>query len=137
MIGRVIRVNDVPSTVVGVMPPGSSSRLADLWQPLSLTPGLAEHPRDRRVFSAVGRLADGVSLTRAQADLDAVAAGLAETHPDTHAGLRPRVAPFREYFHPQFQPALNAVMAAAVLVLLIACANAANLLLARAARRSR
>ena len=65
------------------------------------------------------------------------AAALAETHPDTNAGLRPRLAPFHEYFHPQHQPALNAVMAAAVLVLLIACANAANLLLARAARRSR
>ena len=138
VIGRVIRVNDVPSTVIGVMPPGFKFPFfADLWQPLSLTAGLAEHARDRRVFSAFGRLADGVSLNRAQADLDAVAAGLAETHPDTNAGLRPRVAPFHEYFHPQFQPAMNAVMAAAVLVLLIACANAASLLLASAARRSR
>ena len=138
VLGRIIRVNDVPSTVVGVMPEGFEFPFwADLWQPLSLTPGLAEHGRDRRALRAFGRLADGVSLTRAQADLDTVAAGLAETHPDTNAGLRPRLAPFHEYFHPQFQPALNAVMAAAVLVLLIACANAANLLLARAARRSR
>ena len=138
VVGRVIRVNDVPSTVVGVMPEGFEFPFwADLWQPLSLTPGLAEHERDRRALRAFGRLADGVSLARAQADLDAVAAGLAETHPDTNGGLRPRLAPFHEYFHPQFQPALNAVMAAAVLVLLIACANAANLLLARAARRSR
>ncbi len=138
VLGRVIRVNDVPSTVIGVMPPGFKFPFwADLWQPLSLTPGLAEHERDRRVLRAVGRLADGVSLPRARAELDAVAAGLAQTHPDTNAGLRPRVAPFHEYFHPQFQPALNAVMAAAMLVLLIACANAANLQFARAARRSR
>ena len=138
VLGRIVRVDDVPSTVIGVMPEGFEFPFwADLWQPLSLTRGLAEHARDRRVFRAVGRLADGVSLARAQADLDAVAAGLAETHPATNAGLRPRVAPFHEYFHPQFQPALNAVMAAAVLVLLVACANAANLLLARAARRSR
>ncbi len=138
VLGRIVRVNDVPSTVIGVMPQGFEFPFwADLWQPLSLTPGLAEHGRDRRAFRAFGRLADGVSLTRAQADLDAVAAGLEETHPGTNAGLRPRVAPFHEYFHPQFQPALNAVMAAAVLVLLVACANAANLLLARAARRSR
>ena len=138
MIGRIIRVNDVPSTVIGVMPPDFRFPVfADLWQPLSLTPGLAEHARDRRVFSAVGRLADGVSLTRAQADLDAVASGLAEAYPDTNAGLRRRVAPFHEYLHPQFEPALNAVSAGAMLVLLIACANAANLLIARAARRSR
>ena len=138
VLGRTIRVNDVPSTVVGVMPQGFEFPFwAELWQPLSLTPGHAEHERERRAFQAFGRLADGVSLTRAQADLDVVAAALAETHPDTNAGLRPRLAPFHEYFHPQFQPALNAVMAAAVLVLLIACANAANLLLARAARRSR
>ncbi|MCY4027512.1 MAG: ADOP family duplicated permease [Acidobacteria bacterium] len=138
VLGRIIQVNDVPSTVIGVMPQGFEfSFWAELWQPLSLTPGLTEHARDRRVLRAVGRLANGVSLARAQAELDAVAAGLAETHPDTNAGLRPRVAPFHEAFHPQFQPALNAVMAAAVLVLLVACANAANLLLARAARRSR
>ena len=138
VLGRIIRVNDVPSTVIGVMPEGFEFPFwAELWQPLSLTPDLAEHARDRRVFRAVGRLANGVSLARAQAELDAVAAGLAETHPDTNAGLHPRVAPFHEYFHPQHQPALNAVMAAAVLVLLVGCANAANLLLARAARRSR
>ena len=138
VLGRIIRVNDVPSTVIGVMPEGFEFPFwADLWQPLSLTPGLAEHERDRRVFRAFGRLADGLSLARAQADLDAVAAGLAKAHPATNAGLRPRVAPFHEYFHPQHQPALNAVLAASVLVLLIAWANAASLLLARAARRSR
>ena len=138
VLGRIIRVNDVPSTVIGVMPEGFEFPFwADLWQPLSLTPGLAEHERDRRVFRAFGRLADGVSLARAQADLDAVSAGLAEAHPATNAGLRPRVAPFHEYFHPQHQPALNAVLAASVLVLLIAWANAASLLLARAARRPR
>ena len=137
-LGRVIRVNGVPSTVIGVMPEGFQFPFwADLWQPLWVTPGLAEHGRDRRVFQAVGRLADGVSIAQAQADLDAVAAGLAEAHPDTNAGLQPRVAPFHEYFHPQFQSTLNVVLAAAGLVLLIACANAANLLLARAARRSR
>ncbi len=138
VIGRIVRVNDVPSTVIGVMPEGFRFPVfAELWQPLSLTPGLAEHARDRRVFGAVGRLADGVSLARARADLDAVAAGLAEAYPDTNAGLRPSAAPFHEYLHPQFEPALNAVLAGAVLVLLIACANAANLLIARAARRSR
>ena len=137
ILGRVIRVNDISSTVIGVMPAGFRFPFfADLWQPLWLTPGLAEHGRDRRVLRAVGRLADGVSVARAQADLDVAATGLAGAHPDTNAGLQPRVTPFHEYFHPQFQSALNVVLAGAVLVLLIACANAASLLLARAARRS-
>ena len=138
VLGRVIRVNDVASTVIGVMPEGFQFPFwAELWQPLSLTPGFADQERDQRTFSVVGRLADGVSLDQAQADLDAVTAGLVGTYPDTNAGMRAHVAPFHEQFHPQFQGALNAVLAAAVLVLLIACANAANLLLARAARRSR
>ncbi|MYD71052.1 MAG: hypothetical protein F4W89_09975 [Acidobacteria bacterium] len=94
VLGRVIRVNDVASTVIGVMPEGFQFPFwAELWQPLSLTPGLAEQERDQRAFSVVGRLADGVSLDQAQADLDAVTAGLVGRYPDTNAGLRAHVAP--------------------------------------------
>ena len=138
VLGRVVRVNDVPATVVGVMPPGFEFPMwAELWQPLWLTPDLAEHPRDRRAFRSVGRLADGATVARAQSDLDAVAARLAAAHPETNEGFRPWVDPFNEHYNGTLRPALTTLLIAAVIVLLIACANAANLLLARAARRSR
>ena len=110
---------------------------AELWQPLWPTPGLVDHARDQRTVRAVGRLEDGVTVTRAQADLAAVAAGLAATYPETNEGFRPRVDPFNEHYNGTFRPVLTALMFAAGIVLLVACANAANLLLARAARRSR
>ena len=138
VLGRVIRVDGAPATVVGVMPEGFEFPMwAELWQPLGLTPDLAGQPRDRRVFRAVGRLADGVTVARAQSDLDAVAARLAAAYPDTNAGFRPWVDPFNEHYNGTLRPALTALLIAAGIVLLIACANAANLLLARAARRSR
>ena len=138
VLGRVIRVNDASATVVGVMPAGFEfPQWAELWQPLWATLGLADHARDQRVFRAIGRLAARMTVTRAQADLDAVAAALAATHPDTNEGLQPRVAPFNEHYNGTLRPVLTALLAAAGVVLLIACANGANLLLARAVRRSR
>ena len=138
VLGRVIRVNDAPATVVGVMPAGFEfPQWAELWQPLWATPGLADHARDQRVFRAVGRLADRMTVARAQADLDAVGASLAATHPDTNEGLQPWVAPFNEHYNGTLRPVLKALLIGAGVVLLIACANGANLLLARAGRRSR
>ena len=138
VLGRVIRVDDVPAIVIGVMPAGFEFPMwAELWQPLGLTPGLAEQARDQRRFRAVGRLADGVNVARAQADLDAAAAAPAATHPETNEGLRPWVDPFNEHYNGMFRPVLTALLAAAGIVLLIACANGANLLLARASRRAR
>ena len=138
VIGRTIRVNDVPATVIGVMPAGFGFPMwAELWQPVSATPGLADQTRDRRTFAVVGRLAEGTPVARAQADLEAVAAGLAATYPETNAGLGPWIERFNEHHNGLMRPVLTALMAAAGIVLLIACANAANLLLTRAARRSR
>ena len=138
VLGRVIRVDGAPATVIGVMPEGFEFPMwAELWQPLWLTPDLAGQPRDRRVFRAVGRLADGVTVAQAQSDLDAVAARIAAAYPDTNAEFRPWVDPFNEHYNGTLRPALTALLIAAGIVLLIACANAANLLLARAARRSR
>ena len=138
VLGRAIRVNDAPATVVGVMPAGFEfPQWAELWQPLGITPGLTGHARDERVFRAVGRLADGVTVSRAQADLIAGAAALAADHPDTNEGFQPWVNPFNEHYNGTFRPVLTVLLAAAGIVLLIACANGANLLLARASRRTR
>ena len=138
VLGRIIRVNGTPATVVGVMPAGFEfPQWAELWQPLSITPGLANHARDQRVFRGIGRLADRMTVSRAQADLDAVAGGLAASYPETNKGLQPWVEPFNEHYNGTLRPVLTALLAAAVVVLLIACANGANLLLARAGRRFR
>ena len=138
VLGRAIRVNDVSATVIGVMPAGFEFPLwAELWQPLWATPGLADQARDQRTFRGVGRLAGSATIEQAQANLEAVAASLAADYPETNAGFRPWVDPFNEHYNGTFRPVLTALMAAAGIVLLIACANGANLLLARAARRSR
>ena len=138
VLGRAIRVNDVSATVIGVMPAGFEFPMwAELWQPLWTTPGLADQARDQRTFRAVGSLAGSATIEQAQANLEAVAASLAADHPETNTGFRPWVDPFNEHHNGTFRPVLTALLAAAGIVLLIACANGANLLLARAARRSR
>ena len=140
VVDRVVSVNATPATVIGVMPEGFAfPRWAELWQPLWLTPDLAQHARDRRTFRAVGRLGDGVSLLQARAELNAITGGLAAAYPDTNAGFRSWVGAFHDQYADSAvtRSALTALMAAAFIVLLIACANAASLVLARAARRSR
>jgi len=140
IVGRIISVNTTPATVIGVMPEGFAfPRWAELWQPLWLTPDLGQHPRDRRTFGAIGRLADGVSPSQARAELDAAADGLAAAYPETNAGFRSWVGAFHDQYADSAvtRSILTALMAASFIVLLIACANATSLLLARAARRSR
>jgi predicted permease len=135
VIGRTIRVNGVPSGVVGVMGHGFRFPLVDeLWQPLAIMPGLATERRDARVLRAFGRLADWSTMAQAQAELSTIAARLAHDYPDTNKDLRPIVVPFTgSADHPMFLALFGAVG----FVLLIACANVANLLLARSAQRAR
>jgi predicted permease len=136
MVGRTVGVNGVLTTVIGVMPEGFKfDYFAELWQPLALKPALTERSGHARVLQAFGRLADSTSLARARAELDAVAARLARDHPDTNASVRVTVGPFTGAIGED--PMLLAMMGAVAFVLLIACANVANLLLARSARRSR
>jgi putative ABC transport system permease protein len=137
VLGRTIRVNDVPTIVVGVMPAGFSfPGTAEVWQPLASLPGVATATRDARTFSVFGRLGETVSVLQARADLGAVADALAREHPDTDRAITPTVellASQRQFT----RPVLMRLMGAVGFVLLIACANVANLLLARAALRSR
>ncbi|MCY4507359.1 MAG: ABC transporter permease [Acidobacteria bacterium] len=139
VIGGTIRVNDRPSVLIGVMPEGFAFPVATaVWAPIGPTFGGSERGRDARTHRAFGRLADGVSLQRAQADLDVVAARLAERYPETNAGIRPTAVPFTEQLLPDGEKRLLlALLGGVVLVLLIACANVANLLLSRSARRAR
>ena len=139
VIGRTIRLNDRPSVLIGVMPEGFEfPHSIAIWTPLGSQFGGSAQGRDARTHQAFGRLADGVTLARAQADLDVVAAQLAEEHRDTNAGMRPTVVPFTEAFVDDWvRRLLSALLGGVVFVLLIACANVANLLLSRAARRAR
>jgi putative ABC transport system permease protein len=140
VVGRAIRINGKVATVIGVMPPGFQFPLrADLWRPIGQMPGLDITDRDARRFDLVGRLADEATLQDARAEMTAITAALAAQFPDTNADVGARTMPFTHAFvapPPEAQEPL-VMMIAAALVLLIACANGANLLLARAAHRAR
>jgi putative ABC transport system permease protein len=136
LVGRTIRLNGRALTVVGIMPPGFAFPETDeLWLPL----GSADATnRVARFVWGVGKLRAGLDLPAARTALDAVADRQAAAFPDTHRGWTPRLRPFREAIIDDNGRRLMVLLLGAVsFVLLIACANVANLLLARAADRQR
>ena len=139
IVGRTIRVNDVPSVVIGVMPDGFKfPENSDLWQPLALIPDLEKQKRNARGLDVFGRLADGVTPAQAQAELLGVGARLTHDFPDTNKDARPLVETFNAHVNGgRIKAVFLSLMGAVAFVLLIACANVANLLLARSAHRSR
>ena len=138
-IGRTIQLDAVPYTIVGVMPaefdfPPSGN--IDIWTPLSFDPNDA-HGRSRRARSlnVVGRLADGASSEQAQREMTVVASRLATSYPDSNTGWGARVIPAQEQLVTTVRPALLMISAAVGFLLLIVCANVANLILARLSSR--
>jgi len=136
VLGKTIRIDGVPTTVVGIMPPrfGFPDR-AQLWVPLAALPEEERVSRGARTLDAVGRLRRGVSVEQGQSELAGIAATLAERYPDSNRNVVPRLEPAG--IARGFMPILIALLGAVGCVLLIACANVANLLLARAADRAR
>jgi predicted permease len=131
-----VRVNGVPTTVIGVMPDGFRFPIvSDMWQPLARLPGLTTQTRDMRQLQVIGRLADGSTAAQAQAEIESIAARLSREYPATNGETAAVVAPFPGHFAPS--RILMALMLAVGLVLLLACINVANLLLARSVGRSR
>jgi len=138
VVGRTIRVNGVPSVVIGVMPDNFGFPMtAELWQPLAQLSAEERDDRRSRGLNGFGRIREGVTLAQAAADLGRVMNALAAQHPDTNRGTEPRLAPYRMGVGGPIRALFATLLAAVGFVLLIACANVANLLLARVAGRVR
>jgi putative ABC transport system permease protein len=137
IVGRTIRLEGVSLTVVGVLPSDLPLLTeAQLWLPTPLLdPGL--NLRLGHSLKAMGRLKPGVTLEQSQADLDAIALRLSQQYPDSNQGWSLRQRPLREVLVGPVRPALLLMWGAVGLLLLIACVNVANLLLARSISRQK
>ncbi|MEW5927741.1 MAG: ABC transporter permease [Gemmatimonadota bacterium] len=135
IIGKTIRIDGEPVTVVGVMGPDFRvlNQRPDLWIPLGITPG--NRTTMGRFMTAVGRLGPGVTHERASAELDQVALRLEAAYPGFNTGFRVWTLPLREEVVGDVRPALLVLLGAVAMLLLIACTNVANLLLGRASAR--
>jgi predicted permease len=136
LVGREVRLNGEPYTVVGVAPPGFSfpGRI-DVWTPAVLAEDKSQ--RGSNYLKVVARLKDGVTVAQAQAQMNQVASALARQYPENDTNLTVTVSPLLEDQVMNIRPVLLILLGAVAFVLLIACANVANLLLARATRRQK
>jgi predicted permease len=131
LLGKTIQLNQRTYTVVGVMPLGFSYPVpAELWIPLALTPE-EKNNRSELSVQALGRLKEGVSVTQARAALEGTAKRLQQEYPDTNSGRTAAVLQLRKELYLYTVPMFGLLQAAAGFVLLLACANLANLLFAR------
>src|SRR5688500_11233899 len=97
VVGRTVRVNDVPSVIIGVMPEGFRfPQNADMWQPLATIRDLESQKRNARGLEVMGRLREGVSQSQAQAEMIGIGQRLAKDYPDTNKDIQPQVQTFNE-----------------------------------------
>jgi predicted permease len=140
IVGRTVTLNTRAYTVVGLMPAGFKglSDSAELWVPFALyAPPQAMAGRGNRGFGALARLKPGVSRDSAQSELDGISRQLERAYPQTNDKRAVDVSPLDVELFGTLRPALQTLMAAVAFVLLIACANVANLLIARSETRRR
>ena len=134
IVGQTIPMNGQNATVIGVMPNDYRPNI-EFWMPLAISYENAD--RNLHNIQVVGRLAATVSLQQAQNEMTAIAAGLAQQYPDLNTGWGIALFQYRDLVTLNIRWALLTLLAAVGVVLLIACANVANLLLARAASREK
>src|SRR5262249_25454083 len=139
VVGRSLRIDGRLYEVIGIAPPDVTlPGTPDLWRPLLFSPAqLSDDHRGAQWFGVVGRLKPGIALGQANAALAVVAERLARAHPRVNAGRQMLATPLQERIVSGIRPALLVLLGAVSLVLLIACVNVANLLLARSGGRSR
>jgi putative ABC transport system permease protein len=140
VLGQTVRVNSLLATIVGVMPEGMRfANNTDLWIPKdNLPPESQVEDRGIRGRTVIGRLAPDVTMEQAREDLRAVGRGLAEEYPETNAQVVPNIQDFSTRNNGgEITTVFSMLMGAVVFVLLIACANVANLMLAKSADRAR
>jgi putative ABC transport system permease protein len=138
MLGKVIQIEDHPYNVIGIMPPGFHGLFHDhdLWIPLRLTPE-AWNNRRSHYLTVFGRLRRGIEPGQAKAEIDTIAARLERANPDTNKGRSLRIVSMLDDLVGGLRAQLLIITAAVCLVLLVACVNVANLLVARAVARQR
>ena len=134
LIGQTLTLNRESYTVIGVMPPGFQfPDSVEMWTPLGVD--LNSQSRSNHYLRAVGRLKPDTSLETAQAEMNSIVSAVAREHPDSTHGAR--LVSLHEEIVGNVRPALYVLLGSVALILLIACANVANLLLARATARQK
>jgi putative ABC transport system permease protein len=137
ILGRTVLVNGHATMVIGVMPDRSGfPTTATVWLPLQQLPGL-EKRRDARTLRAIGRVRDGVSENNARAEIQTIVDQLSREYPQTNAGIRARVMPINGRYVQRLIGPWLAFVTAGLLVVIISCANVANLMLSRSLHRAR
>jgi putative ABC transport system permease protein len=146
IVGKTIVLNGHPLSVVGVAPEGFDWFIKDgsltgaqpqMWSPWIIPDAFHDRKNVGRFMTVVARLKPGVAVTRAQADMNTIAAQIAQEYPDFNGYWGVNVVPLRQQIAGDLRPALLILLGAVVFVLLIACANVSSLLLARASARER
>src|ERR1700676_883601 len=136
IVSGTLRLNGEPYTVIGVMPAWYRMQTADLWVPLDMAKDKLG-PHGNHQWRAIGRVKTGVTLAQARADLHSIAQGLEKQYPENNRNVDAIVKPMKEDLIGDFSSQVLILFGAVALVLLIACANVANLLLGRSTSRRR
>jgi putative ABC transport system permease protein len=137
VVGRTVRIDGIETTIVGVMAEGFRfPATTDVWEPLALMPGVSTARRTARALNVIGRLSDGQSFADLNGQLAAAATAFAHDYPTTNTGIRMSGVPINDRYNGRLTDSVwIAFMSVGVIVLLVACANTANLLLMRSAAR--